>query len=1065
MTKHFYEEIRAKKAIWGHEEVRNVIPFISQQLYSSRTQLIYELLQNAEDACIRLKRKGVQKDYFICFNLKPELLKIYHNGIPFDDDDVDSICSVLKGTKVDDELLIGKFGIGFKSVYKYTIEPKIHCNNESGNSSHNFCIKEFVLPYEIKPSNELNEGQTLIEIPFNQPDKPQQVAYKEIGQKLRNLNSRSLLFLNSISEITWTDAPARGFYRKTESLKDGYKEITLLNRAKDGDKIENWLLFEKHIQNDPDKPKVEIAFLLNDDKTSILRTKSSNLYAYFETAKDTKLHFLIHGPFRTTPARDNIRSDEWNEKIIEEIAQLIANILLIIRKNGLLNIEFLRTLPLDPENYYDTIFENIFTAVKDEILRNPYLPVYGGGYESPDKVFLAQITQLRELLTPLDLQDFYGKEGSWLDEEITERRTPDLRKYLLSELGVQEVTPDNLGRILTKENLSIKTDEWLSKLYQFLVSRGALWQKGSVYVREGIFRNRPIFRTADNYQTAAFDQTGNPLIYLPSDLYSSSIPTIKETFMKNHINVDFFNAFEIKSPDKTDYIISNILPKYRSDVIVEEEENVSDIIIICDTISNFSTKRKKDELISHLHSTKILYSINSLGTYEYKKPQNVYINKTLLGKDHIETFFNGYPDAWFIDNRYLDKVELEELKEIGLNDNIIVTYKQPDFSGYVYFSKSWEDHKRGIGNFDPDAQIHGLTHCLQNISLKKGQILWNLLKNHKDLIYGIVQKSSRQDFKYKDEEQKFSFMGKMLYENKWLPDDKGKFFKPSEIQLSELHDDLDKSSSDSKFISIKLHMKQEIDEEVLSKMSDTQRNLLQKYHMLSEEKQSEVLSYIQKLSEEDEDKPLPPVTIESVEEIREQFANRISSEDDKSLIKLHDEVFPMIMTQEDEEKLIKNYGENMGPLLHENVMRYRNSMKNEAVVVSRIPPKQYLISEYEGNCQICNTKLDLGKTKNPIIEIFRIQERRKRHPWADEPWNILGLCPNCHALAKQGGLNLQNLVRLANNIIIQETASEFIDEREKQGYLVDITIAMNSAQLFYTQRHMSYIAAFLFYDK
>ena len=1057
-----YEEIRAKKAIWEHEEVKNIIPFISEQLYSSKTQLVFELIQNAEDACSRLTRQGVTKDYFIHFNLKPRYLNVHHNGIPFDNEDVDSICSVLRGTKTEDASLIGKFGIGFKSVYQYTIEPSIYSNDSQDNERHSFCIKKFVLPYKIPFSDNVDEDQTLIEIPFNHPKKTSKEAYTEIGEKLRNLNIRSILFLNSISEITYSNDRERGLYKRTESQKEGHKIITLLHRTKNQDRTEKWVLFEKHIEDNSTQPKVEIAFLLADNKKTIIPTKPSSLYTYFETDKNTNLNFLVHGPFHTTPARDNIRPDKWNEKILSEISNLLAESLPKIKELGYMNTAFLGTLPINPELYVDTIFESIYNRVKKEMQNHEYMPVYRGGFSNPNNVFLAQISQLRELLTPFDLYDFYYKEGKWLDEEITDRRTPIIRQYLINELGVLEITPDSFGRILTTQNLSKKSDEWLSSLYQFLVSRENLWRKGSTYRREGVFRNKPIFRTSLNQQTNSHSPQGDPLVYLPSDSVVSSIPTIKKDLMKNRVNVEFFNDFGIKKPDKTDYIITNILPKY--DDNVSEIENIDDIITIHNTLSTVTNKRKKDELLLKLHETKFLYSKNVKNEEEYKSPSEIYLSKKYSGVDHIETFYEGFSDAWLLSERYLNKIPNDGLVEMGVMDDILVSFRDPNSLGYVNCTLSWSDNMRGIGGFDPDTQIHGLEHVLENITLKKSQVLWNLLKQHKHLIHGIVEISSRQDYRYSNENPQFSKMGKLLSKNKWLPNNIGVFFKPTNICLSDLHNNLEKGSSETKYISEKLQMKLEIDEEILSKMNDSEKNLLLTYHMLSEEKQREAILLMEKLSEEYEYRPLAPVTEESIEEIRKRFADRLSSDADKSLTNLKDEIFPVMMTQEDEEELIRKYGENMGTYLKENIMRYRNSLKKEAVVTARIPPKQFLISQYDGHCQICRTKLDVGAGKNPYINEYKIEEKRRRHPWADEPWNNLGLCPNCHALAKHGGLNLQRLVRLANDIIIQEMASEFVEERGKQGYIVNIELAGTPKTLFYTQRHMSYITAFLFFN-
>ena len=77
---------------------------------------------------------GLHKDS-ICF---------YNDGKPFDEADVIGLSSMLETTKADDAKKIGKFGMGFKSVFKYTCEPQIYSDDEA------FCIKSYLLPEEIK---------------------------------------------------------------------------------------------------------------------------------------------------------------------------------------------------------------------------------------------------------------------------------------------------------------------------------------------------------------------------------------------------------------------------------------------------------------------------------------------------------------------------------------------------------------------------------------------------------------------------------------------------------------------------------------------------------------------------------------------------------------------------------------------------------------------------------------------------------------------------------------------------------------------------------------------------
>jgi hypothetical protein len=88
-------------------------------LYDDRTHFIFELLQNAEDALgKRGEWNGPRK---VSFYLSGTQLMLSHFGKPFDEADVRSVCDIAESTK--NEFSIGRFGLGFKSVYTVTDLP------------------------------------------------------------------------------------------------------------------------------------------------------------------------------------------------------------------------------------------------------------------------------------------------------------------------------------------------------------------------------------------------------------------------------------------------------------------------------------------------------------------------------------------------------------------------------------------------------------------------------------------------------------------------------------------------------------------------------------------------------------------------------------------------------------------------------------------------------------------------------------------------------------------------------------------------------------------------------
>ncbi|MEB2545778.1 sacsin N-terminal ATP-binding-like domain-containing protein [Burkholderia cenocepacia] len=171
-------------------------------LYDDRTHFIFELLQNAEDA---LGRRG---DWHgsrkVAFTLKPTRLTLSHFGKPFDEADVRSVCDIAESTK--NESSIGRFGLGFKSVYTVTDLPEIHSGDED------FAIENYVFPKRLERSaRAANETQIIL------PLKPGDTsAAQDITAGFRHLGPGALLFLRHIDEINWSvEGGASGFYLRT----------------------------------------------------------------------------------------------------------------------------------------------------------------------------------------------------------------------------------------------------------------------------------------------------------------------------------------------------------------------------------------------------------------------------------------------------------------------------------------------------------------------------------------------------------------------------------------------------------------------------------------------------------------------------------------------------------------------------------------------------------------------------------------------------------------------------------------------------------------------------------
>src|SRR5690606_21485571 len=117
------------------------------------------LLQNAEDALGRRDEWHGSRN--VAFTLNSTRLMLSHFGKPFDQADVRSVCDIAESTK--NESSIGRFGLGFKSVYTVTDLPEIHSGEED------FGIENYVFPKRL-PRSARAADETQIILPLKPED-------------------------------------------------------------------------------------------------------------------------------------------------------------------------------------------------------------------------------------------------------------------------------------------------------------------------------------------------------------------------------------------------------------------------------------------------------------------------------------------------------------------------------------------------------------------------------------------------------------------------------------------------------------------------------------------------------------------------------------------------------------------------------------------------------------------------------------------------------------------------------------------------------------------------------
>lgn len=70
-------------------------------------------------------------------------------------------------------------------------------------------------------------------------------------------------------------------------------------------------------------------------------------------------------------------------------------------------------------------------------------------------------------------------------------------------------------------------------------------------------------------------------------------------------------------------------------------------------------------------------------------------------------------------------------------------------------------------------------------------------------------------------------------------------------------------------------------------------------------------------------------------------------------------------------------------------------------------------------------------------------------------FNVLCLCPNCHALMKHGGRDLKSVLETAEKVSKGEVAPEEVGERRGDFYIINVKVAGKEREIFYKQTHMA----------
>jgi hypothetical protein len=803
----WFEELSSSHQEWV-ELTRKInfekgIRLSTVEKYPDPVHFVYELLQNAED----------QDASEAQFQLTPTHLVFCHNGNPFTRQDVENITGIGNSNKQQEANKIGRFGMGFKSVFAITQRPEIYTEMEGKPFA--FAIEDLVVPVDISGDPERHhQFKTRFLFPFIQGQ--ERSLYMKIRERLSSLGLEALLFLKHLASVAWETETDYGVYLR--EVKGSCYE--LCGESGQGEQIQrisaNYLVFSKEVNlSDSDRAvDVRIAFRLDEKGKIRSEKRSPNLAVYFPTEQPTGLNFRVHGPFLLTDNRASIKLDnDTNNQLIQECAVLLGESILQIKEEGLLTVDFLSLLPLREDNIqelflplYDQVLplredniQELFLPLYDQVLQMleqyPLLPTADGMFARATQVKLAGSADLRELQDKQQLSMLYGSRSSlhWLPAEITADRMPDLYRYLRRGLQIEEIDPEDFVQEIEIPFLEQQTDEWLIKLYIFLSKQPGL---------RDIIGEKPILRLEDNSHvspfSASYDWNDTPNAYLLRE-GESKFPLVKRALLADDIVYAFLKGIGLSEPDIIDEVLGFILPPYeKGEVALDDEGRNSQDLHHIQGALKCTGHRARQELIDKLNETPFLQAINAKTSERaWKAPCEVY-----SPTEELLTWFEGNEQAWFIAG---------SLPGSLCNDLNIRSHLQPKaatgYAGYVTIRNWHGDHQRGLRHFDPNVSLEGLDHALDFITPDKARMLWKILLEYHHLIKGIVETSTHQDFSNPRKEKKLSSIGRLCSQKAWLPDKDGYFCVPQELFLTDLPEDFEKDIQEAQEVATKLGMR------------------------------------------------------------------------------------------------------------------------------------------------------------------------------------------------------------------------------------------------------------------
>ena len=741
--------------------------------YKDPTHFIYELIQNAEDA----------KATVVEFKLEKNRLIFSHNGSKhFDLNDIKAITGIGNSTKkiVDNkDRPIGKFGIGFKSVFKICKVPEIF--------SEDFCFKieHLYVPKRIEKSLEYI-GKTYFVLAFYGNEDEISSTYQIVHDALVNFSSDTILFLRNINEINCA-VDENTFKLKRDKKHKSFNQFDYFEcDIKRNDRTENsYLFFERPLSMD-NKLYVSIAYKVSneDNKKIIMEENTTKLVVFFPMdGVETFLHFKVNGPYATTNTRDNLsvelNNKEANSNIIKETVDLYTDSLRCIKSMGLFTIDVFNKLPIDKSlSLKDDLPLSFYYATLKLMKEESFLPTNSNSCTCPKEALLVGSKDLIDLLDESDLAMLFGEPKVWLDASITKSNSATSRiyGYIKDLLGVNDIDTNYFLRRVGDSFFASKNDGWLIKFYKLFTGQSNIKN----------YLNKAFIRLENGGMSAPF-MDDIPLVFLPRPNSKRTSKYIKSSLCNDKDALDFFEFIGISA--------ANIVDDIREFMdILEKSKDLDDYVLNMQLIFdeyNSANEENKEKIIKILKKEKCILceTLSDSGKYVYVNPSNAFICT-----ENLVALYEGIEGIYFVVNDILNNLDYEFqnfLVKLGVHSSLkLVQLNFPTYvsSKYKGLTNAERDNLMGNSKWttyeESGYQIENLNNILLNITKEKSVKLWVEIGKIESVYFdGILQ------WRYSRSRNEVKFDGyflRTLQNAKWLFDNNGNKIAPSEIFLEDV---------------------------------------------------------------------------------------------------------------------------------------------------------------------------------------------------------------------------------------------------------------------------------------